>query len=198
MRRRAGPKPPPAGLDRAPGEARAASPGASTPLGSVLQFMRALWAVDHALQSTSKRMDAEIGVTGPQRLAIRIVGRFPWIAAGTLADVLCMHPSTLTGVLQRLCERGILERRADPEDARRALFRLTARGRELDAVRRGTVEAAVQRVIARAPRAQVAAAQAILGEIADALAHEPKQGRAARAGARPRRVARAAARRRAT
>ena len=42
-------------------------------LGRVLEFMRVLWAVDHALQSTSKWMEVRLGVTGPQRLVIRIV-----------------------------------------------------------------------------------------------------------------------------
>ena len=41
-------------------------------LGEELDFMRLLWAVDHGLQQRSKRMAAEIGLTGPQRLVIRI------------------------------------------------------------------------------------------------------------------------------
>src|SRR5713226_7752815 len=94
------------------------------PLGSVLDFMRLLWAVDHALQSASKRMESAFGMTGPQRLVVRIVGRFPGIAAGRVAEILHVHPSTLTGVLKRLEARGILQRKPDPLDARRALFML--------------------------------------------------------------------------
>src|SRR5437868_13871614 len=97
-------------------------------LGPVLEFMKQLWAVDHGLQSVSKRMEARFGITGPQRLVVRIVGRFPGISAGALAEVLHVHPSTLTGVLRRLETRGMLLRRADPKDARRALFGLTPRG----------------------------------------------------------------------
>jgi hypothetical protein len=48
-------------------------------LGDVLDFMRLIWAVDHALQKASKRMKTAIGVTGPQRLVIQIVARFPGI-----------------------------------------------------------------------------------------------------------------------
>src|SRR5439155_8811053 len=65
------------------------------PLGAVLDFMRLLWAVDHSLQSASKRMEAAYGITGPQRLVVRIVGRFPGIAAGRVAEILHVHPSTL-------------------------------------------------------------------------------------------------------
>ena len=115
--------------------------------------MKLLWAVDHGLQSTSKRMEAKMGVTGPQRLVIRIVGRYPGISAGQLAEIMQLHPSTLTGVLKRLQERGIIERRVDPKDGRRALLGLTARGRELDSLRTGTVEAAVRQALKSVPRA---------------------------------------------
>src|SRR5262245_19404785 len=82
-------------------------------LGEVLEFMRLLWAVDHTLSSASKRMDAAIGVTGPQRLVIRIVGRYPGISAGDVAALMHVHPSTLTGVLSRLERRGSLKRKVD-------------------------------------------------------------------------------------
>jgi len=138
------------------------------PLGAVLDFMRLLWAVDHALQSASKRMESSFGVTGPQRLVLRIVGRFPGIAAGRVAEILHVHPSTLTGILKRLEARGMLQRRADPRDARRALFGLTAKGRKLDTVRTGAVELAVRRVLGRDP-GKVAATQEILAALSEEL-----------------------------
>src|SRR6185295_6985225 len=95
--------------------------GDGTGLGEVIEFMRLLWAVDHGLSASSKQMDTLFGVTGPQRLVIRIVGRHPGIAAGRIAQILHVHPSTLTGVLARLVERGVLTRKADPQDGRRAL-----------------------------------------------------------------------------
>jgi len=143
----------------------------NAPLGAVLDFMRLLWAVDHSLQSASKRMEAVYGITGPQRLVVRIVGRFPGIAAGRVAEILHVHPSTLTGILKRLEGRGILQRKADPRDARRALFSLTPKGRKLDTIRTGAVEQAVRRVLAVDP-SKVAAAQEILA----ALSHELDNG----------------------
>src|SRR2546430_13387725 len=119
--------------------------GKDPPLGGVLDFLRLLWAVDHAMQSASKRMESNFGMTGPQRLVMRIVGRFPGIAAGRVAEILHVHPSTLTGILKRLESRGLLQRRTDPRDARRALFMLTPKGRKLDTVRTGIVEQAGRR-----------------------------------------------------
>jgi DNA-binding MarR family transcriptional regulator len=141
-------------------------------LGEVLDFMRMLWSVDHGLQTTSKRMESTLGVTGLQRMVIRLTGRFPGISAGHLARLLHVHPSTLTGVLKRLEDRQLVTRTSDPKDARRALFTLTNRGRSLDVPATGTVEAAVARALERAPQAKVNAARDILQTVSEELQHE--------------------------
>jgi DNA-binding MarR family transcriptional regulator len=151
---------------RAPG-----LPLASPPpnLGEVLDFMRLIWAVDHALQTTSKRMKSTLGVTGPQRLVIRIVGRFPGIPAGQIAEILHVHPSTMTGILKRLERKGLIRRRPDPRDRRRTFVGVTKKGRRIDAAGAGTVEVAVERVIARAPRARLEGTRQMLLDLAAAL-----------------------------
>ena len=141
-------------------------------LGEVLDFMRLVWAVDHALQRTSKRMKAALGVTGPQRLVIRIVARFPGIPPGQIARLLHVHPSTLTGILKRLERQGFIHRRLDPKDRRRAFVGITERGRRIEAAGQGIVEAAVQRVMSRTPRVNVESARQLLTDLAAALGVE--------------------------
>lgn len=139
-------------------------------LGGVLDFMRLLWELDNRLQSASKRMEVRLGVTGPQRLVIRIVGRFPGIPAGHLARLLHVHASTLTGILQRLERHGFVRRRSDPRDGRRSLFGLTDKGRLFDVETEGTIEAAISAALAQATPNQLRATRAVLRSIADALA----------------------------
>jgi DNA-binding MarR family transcriptional regulator len=139
------------------------------PLGEALEFMRLLWAVDHGLQSRSKQMAATLGVTGPQRLVIRILGRSPGLSAGQLAHVLHLHPSTLTGVLRRLERRELVTRRRDPRDARRAVLGLSAAGRRLDVATAGTVESAMTDVLAILPRKRLLAARETLLALARRL-----------------------------
>jgi len=142
---------------------------ARQPLGPVLSFMRSLWGVNHALESTSRRMKEQIGVTGPERMVLRLVGRYPGVAAGELARILRLHPSTLTVVLRRLVRRGLLARRADAADARRALFTLTSPGQAVDRLRRGTVEAAVRAALESLPPREVQGALSVLDAIARAM-----------------------------
>jgi DNA-binding MarR family transcriptional regulator len=139
------------------------------PLGEVLEFLRELWGLNHALESVSRRMKVSLGVTGPERMVVRLVGRYPGISAGDLARVLQVHPSTLTGLLRRLEARRILTRRADERDARRALFGLTAAGRVVDGAMKGTVETAVHDALAQLSAAEVRAAAAVLQTVRRSL-----------------------------
>lgn len=138
-------------------------------LGRTLRFMQQLWALAHALDARSKRMQRERGITGLQRLVVRMVGRDPGIGAGELASVLHVHPSTLTGVLARLEERGFIERTVDVIDARRIRLGLTARGREVDQDHTGTVEAALRRALDRCDPQVVEATREALGTIIEEL-----------------------------
>jgi DNA-binding MarR family transcriptional regulator len=112
--------------------------------------MQRLWDLVHALAVRSKRMGKTLGVTGPQRLVIRVVGQSPGATASEISDILGLHPSTLTGVLARLEAQRLLQRKTDAADRRRVRFRLTPAGRRIDRERRGTVEAAVRRAMSRA------------------------------------------------
>ena len=139
------------------------------PLGEVLEFLRALWGVNHALESRSRRMKARHGVTGPERMVVRLVGRYPGISAGDLARILQIDPSTLTGLLRRLVARGIVRRRSDATDGRRALFALTQKGSVVDGVKKGTVEAALTVALASLSARDVRAAVAVLETLKQAL-----------------------------
>lgn len=138
-------------------------------LGAGLDFLRLVWAIDHALNSRSKRMAGARGITEPQRLVLRIVGRFPGIPPGDLARLLHLHPSTLTGILRRLEERRWIARRADPRDRRRALVGLTRRGQQLDRETPDDVEADVERVLAHSSPRDVEALRRVLTRLAEEL-----------------------------
>jgi DNA-binding MarR family transcriptional regulator len=146
-------------------------------LPGVLRFMRLLWAVVHGLDRTSKRMGDTLGVTGPQRLVLRVVGLQPGLSAGDLAATLHVHPSTLTGVLQRLTAQRLIVRDADPRDRRRAVLRLTRRGVRINAARGGTPEAAVAAALAQMSQRDQEATARALERIAASLVVEPGSAR---------------------
>lgn len=138
-------------------------------LDPALDFMSLLWNIEHGLQSTSKRMGATLGVTGPQRLVLRIVSRAPGMSAGELAEVMRLHPSTVTGVLQRLVDKKLLIRRTHPDDSRRARLYVTKGAGRFTRPLAGTVEAAVSKALARVPAAHLDHSRGVLTAVARAL-----------------------------
>lgn len=148
----------------------APAPSALPPLGAVMDCLRLIWAIDHRLQSVSRRMVRVVGLSGPQRFVLRIVGRFPGIAAGQIARIMHLHPATLTSLVARLERRGLLVRRPDERDQRRSLLALTAAGRKLDVAMPGTVEAAVGEALATCKPAVIEHARELLLRIEESLA----------------------------
>ena len=138
----------------------------------VLEFIRVMWSVDHELQRISKRMVGRLGLTAPQRLALRFVGVHPDVTLTTLAELLHLHPGTVTGIVKHLEREGLVERERSTEDTRRVHLRLTAAGSRLNRRRAGTVEAAVRRALAAISAGDTAAAAVVLQALARELARE--------------------------
>lgn len=147
----------------------ASPPSQARPLDATLDFMRLLWSIEHRLQSTSKMMEARLGITGPQRLVLRVVAQYPGISATELAHVVRLHPSTITGILQRLMKKGLLLRGHDPVDTRRVRLRVRASARRFVRPSKGTVEHAVERALSRVPAASLHSARKVLAAIAASL-----------------------------
>jgi DNA-binding MarR family transcriptional regulator len=133
------------------------------------------------MATTSRYMKSKYGVTGRQRLIIQVVNEFPGISAGDLARVLHLDPSTLTGVLQQMSERGLLQLQSDTRDRRRLRIQLTPKGRRLSHMTVGAIEAAVSRTLLDVSPAKLRATREVLELLAgnlDRKEPEPLAGQA--------------------
>lgn len=162
------------------------------PLGPALELLQRLWALDHSLEALSGQMSERLGVTAPQRFIVRILGRYPGLSAGVLASLLHVDPGTVSAALARLESKGLIDRRRDPRDHRRAALGLTARGRELDHSTPGTVESVVEEILAETPAAELEAAVSFLARLTTRLSAERAK---LAAPPKPRRVRRSPRRR---
>jgi DNA-binding MarR family transcriptional regulator len=151
---------------------KAAEPGRpehAERLGPALTFIRALWALDSGLAARSKAMARRLGVTGPQRLALRILARLGPMSPGRLAALLHVHPASVTRLAVTLEKRRLLRRRPDPEDGRRLVLELAPAAAPLIRAIPGTIEAAVDAALGGATRREVTAALRLLTRITEAL-----------------------------
>jgi len=94
------------------------------------------------------------------------------VTLGQLAELLHLHAGTVTGVVRRLEELGLVVQTRSSEDTRRRHLALTAKGRQLDRRRKGTVEAAVRRTASAVTSKDLATAAAVMDVLAGNLAAE--------------------------
>ncbi len=148
------------------------APSAAEPryaLGPALEFLVDLSMLNHAIEIASSRMEQTLGVSSQQRLLLRFIGKFSGITAGDLARLLHLDPGTISAGLRRLAERGLVRRRVDPHDRRRAPLALTAAGRSLERPTALTVERAVERLLEGAPLAESRTARKVFRTLAALL-----------------------------
>jgi DNA-binding MarR family transcriptional regulator len=112
----------------------------------VRTIMDALRRIVQALRVSSRAAEMQLGITGAQLFVLQRLAEQPAQAIGDLADGTFTHQSSVSVVVKRLAERGLLVRQAAADDRRRLEISLTAKGRSL--VRRAPQAAQVQIVAA--------------------------------------------------
>lgn len=139
---------------------------------TAMDLLGLLWHVDHALGTLSRQMLGRLGVTSPQRVALRTLLRDPETTAAGLASALRVDRSSITGILQRLEEAALIEREPSAEDGRKQRIRVTSEGRRVDGLQHGTVEAAMARTLTRMQPWQVETVTQFLLAFTTELGHE--------------------------
>ncbi len=97
-------------------------------------FCFALYSATHAMQQAYRPLLEELGVTYPQYLVLSAL----WSAeepltVGGIGQQVQLDSSTLTPLLKRLENGGLVTRGRDPDDERQVRVTLTPKGRSLQA-----------------------------------------------------------------
>jgi len=95
------------------------------------QVLVAIRRIIRAIDLQSKRLVQSHGLTGPQALVIKEVGRGAPLTAGELAHKVSLSQATITDIVKRLEKRGLVVRERSDQDKRQITLRLTTIGREL-------------------------------------------------------------------
>lgn len=89
-----------------------------------------------------------LGVTGPQARLLLYVSRQEGENQGYYAEQLDVEPITLTRMIDRMAEAGMVERRPDPCDRRAWRLHLTARSRAFVAELRTAIDGMTEAMLA--------------------------------------------------
>ncbi|MGL4229972.1 MAG: MarR family winged helix-turn-helix transcriptional regulator [Casimicrobium sp.] len=134
--------------------------------------LRELVRANQAFERFSSMHIRTLGLTPPQFDVIATLGNTDGMTCGELGEKTLITKGTLTGVLDRLAERGLLERCEDAADARRTRVALTPAGEDVFVKAFPEHLAYMQRAFDRVPPAQLKAMAEALGNLRHAFEKE--------------------------
>lgn len=94
-------------------------------------LFRALRRLQQAGEVHAKRLSRYGGLTPMQLLILQVLAAEPKLTASTLSRRVSLSAATLSGMLDRLEEQGLLGRERDPADRRRQWLSLSDTGLQL-------------------------------------------------------------------
>jgi len=95
------------------------------------RLRRAYWQALRDLDTVRLRQWEQSRVTLPQLRVLHQIRRTPGVTTGELSRILGVTVSTVSGLVIKLVDRGLIERRTDPEDRRQEPLFLTTEGQSL-------------------------------------------------------------------
>lgn len=91
----------------------------------------ALYSAVHAITRAYRPLLDPLGLTYPQFVVMTLLWEHDEIDQRTVAERARLDPATLTPLLKRLQEKGLLRRERSTQDERRLVITVTEHGREL-------------------------------------------------------------------
>jgi DNA-binding MarR family transcriptional regulator len=95
------------------------------------QICFTLYATSMAINRTYKPMLDAMGITYPQYLVLNVLGEEDGMTIGAIASRLALESSTVTPLVKRLEQAGLVIRQRSQVDERHVQVRLTGAGRAL-------------------------------------------------------------------
>ena len=99
------------------------------PLDGQLCF--SLYGAAIAINRAYKPLLDQLGLTYPQYLVVAVLTEKDSQTIGEIADRLGLEPSTITPLVKRLEQAGLLARRRNPDDEREVKVSLSKQGRDI-------------------------------------------------------------------
>jgi MarR family transcriptional regulator, organic hydroperoxide resistance regulator len=118
-----------------------------------------------AIHQHSKAIHRATGLSGPQLWALTILDGEPGLSLGELAERMFAHASTVSGVVERLVERGAIRRVVDQQDRRGVRLSLSPAGRRLLRTSPSPVQEGMRRALAEMPPTRLRQLRRSLEEI---------------------------------
>lgn len=98
---------------------------------AISEIMQSLRRIIKSIQDYYQEVSENFGVTGPQLWALKTISHHDSLSLSELSQKMYLHPSTITGVIDRLEKKGYVKRNRNQGDRRVVCVALTAKGKSL-------------------------------------------------------------------
>jgi DNA-binding MarR family transcriptional regulator len=103
-------------------------PGNEHVIKDIVESIRRLVRAEYL---DSQKMSKQYGLTGPQSLVLRLLIKKGALSSADLSRQMYVTPANITGIIDRLEKKGLVERIRQQSDRRVALITLTQSGQKL-------------------------------------------------------------------
>lgn len=129
----------------------------TSPAEDVTRVMNSLRALVRALRISTRAVEKEIGISGAQLFVLQQLLEAPARSVNDLAERTSTHQSSVSTVVSRLVDRGLVRREPSVDDGRRMEISITDRGRRLVESAPLTAQMRMQRAMRRLDPGQLTA-----------------------------------------
>jgi len=127
-------------------------------------IMDAIRRIVRSLRVSTRSVERGIGISGAQLFVLQQLAERPAHSVNELAMLTMTHQSSVSAVVTRLADQGLVKRKTAKEDARRTLIELTAKGRRLLAAAPVTPQARLIESLRQLPDEQLKFLASTIGE----------------------------------
>lgn len=97
----------------------------------VAEIMDAIRFIFRELRVASLQFEKALGLSAAQVFVLKKVQEEPWLSINDLASRTTTHQSSVSVVVKKLEEKGLVRRAVAPEDSRRSIVALTTKGQKV-------------------------------------------------------------------
>lgn len=136
-------------------EIPASSPASAVPQNNYqLRVFQSLRRIIRAIELHSRKLDTVHHITGPQHVCLLALKEEAPLTVKRLAQLACLSPSTIVGIVDRLEEKGLAQRIRSTSDRRAVMITVTEKGQKLLASTPSPIQASLARALENLPESE--------------------------------------------
>lgn len=134
-----------------------------------LRILQSLRRIIRAVDIHSRRLSTQHNITGPQLACLLTIQECGSLTSANLAKKVHLSPSTVVGIMDRLEEKKLVERKRDRKDRRQVYICITAAGRHLIAMAPSLLQDTLSTALVELPEHEQVAITSALEKLVDLM-----------------------------